>query len=1041
MKKQALSLAACIAAGYPGLSSAIGLGDIKSTSHLNQPLNARIELLSTTPKEAKQISVRLAPAEVFNRIGIERPAYLNSLRFSASMQNGKPVILVSSTQAINEPFVNFLLEVSWPQGQLLKEYTILLDPPVLVQGGNIAGNAATVRAEPKGTGVVNRTPQNAPAINNKPAYDLAGKMPPPVGSSSVVANNRAQQARQTSPATTTYRVRSGDTLSRIATRTKPRGVTSDQMMLALFRANPDAFRRNNINYLNAGAVLNVPSLGDAQRTNSAEAKRVVLKHYAEWKKFRSNVAGKTIPQKQANKTSTPPAKQASSTAQKTPPTQNNRLEVMGSKSSAQVATAGAGDSKVSAAAQANLANLRKQLAVAREALVTKKRENTELKSRVTELESLLNKKNRLIELKNQQLAKAQNNLKTAQNASTPPPSTPPKTTEGNGVSQPPAASTSSLNRATTNSNQNPAVSPLAQAQGTAGNAQPPAANQVANQVANQANTNAGQINRAVQEPPVGNEAEQEMALSPAQLAQKRREAMEQEASENADPFKPEKENSLLDFLASPIVAAAGAGSILLLLLGWLLLSRRKPEQDKAAKDVALDDESFDKIDAGLAEKDDFSFDDDQFNDSAQKAFEDELKSADLDKPKHASSSNTSNTAELDEEDDILQEADVYIVYGLHDQAETELKKAIKDRPEKLEYRHKLLENYLASNNKDAFDQQAEAFLKVDGANKDALWKKIVEMGRKISPDNTLYQAEGVASSSDKPSENGGLGIAAAAVGGAAVAAATSAVASSNKESETVEPTIDDDIDLLAMEDDLNVDALLESESNDSQAIDTPPALIDATDSEKNTSSVQTPSEPSIDDISLNFDDLEDDLGDMDFDGFDDSFSLDDLEKELDQGVSTRDKGSTKPEEAALFDEATDQDNIIMDFDNILPDSELQQDVVNSEPQFESDDLELANLSLEVGSNDGIGKILPEDTPYTSNAEADSALDDNVLSFLDLSEDEFDLQDAHISTKLDLARAYLDMGDIEGARSTLEEVMVEGSDAQKQEAEQLLHQTG
>ena len=92
------------------------------------------------------------------------------------------------------------------------------------------------------------------------------------------------------------------------------------------------------------------------------------------------------------------------------------------------------------------------------------------------------------------------------------------------------------------------------------------------------------------------------------------------------------------------------------------------------------------------------------------------------------------------DDDILQEADVYIVYGLHEQAEAELKKAIKSRPEKLEYRQKLLENYLASDNKVAFDQQAEILNPLQGHNKKKIWEKVIEMGFKINPKNPLYQA-------------------------------------------------------------------------------------------------------------------------------------------------------------------------------------------------------------------------------------------------------------------------------------------------------------
>ena len=128
VNKQALSLAVVIAGAYPAASNALGLGDIESNSHLNQPLQARIELLAASPADTNQLQVRLASPDVFKRVGVARPSFLNNLQFTPTTQGGKPVILVTSDAPIQEPFVNFLLEVSWPQGQLLKEYTVVLYP-------------------------------------------------------------------------------------------------------------------------------------------------------------------------------------------------------------------------------------------------------------------------------------------------------------------------------------------------------------------------------------------------------------------------------------------------------------------------------------------------------------------------------------------------------------------------------------------------------------------------------------------------------------------------------------------------------------------------------------------------------------------------------------------------------------------------------------------------------------------------------------------------------------------------------------------------
>ena len=394
MNKQALSLAVCIAGAYPLNSGAIGLGDIRSSSHLNQPLNAKIELLSISTQEAQQIQVKLASVDVFNRVGIDRPAYLNSLKFTSSIQNGKPVILVSSQQAIKEPFLNFLLEVSWPQGQLLKEYTVLLDPPVLMQSASaLENNAAAIRAEPKATGFVKRAPQNNENIpTSDPATQSVKLSTPPH------LTNKAN-APQPLKTKSKYRVKSGDTLYKVAARVKTGGVSTDQMMLALFRANPNAFRNGNINSLKAGTTLAVPSSDQAQAIATNTAQQAVRKHYTEWKQFRKKLAGQPVAQQPLSIPTPATTKTGSNTGTDT--SQTAHLTVMGSSSKSEVSK------EVAAVGKAQIAKLEKQLSLAQESLLSKKRENTELRSRVTDLKSLLEQKDRLITLKNTQLAQLQ----------------------------------------------------------------------------------------------------------------------------------------------------------------------------------------------------------------------------------------------------------------------------------------------------------------------------------------------------------------------------------------------------------------------------------------------------------------------------------------------------------------------------------------------------------------------------------------------------------------------------------------------------------
>ena len=169
MNKKALSLAVYIAISYPSATLALGLGEIESVSNLNQPFKAKIGLLSVGDANVGALKVKVASPSVFSRVGIERPNFLNGLRFRSAMENGKPVILVSSSQPVKEPFINFLLEVSWPKGQLLKEYTVLLDPPVLMQPGtSIASNTVSCSATFNSSAFITPSDCNSPSPHNGP---------------------------------------------------------------------------------------------------------------------------------------------------------------------------------------------------------------------------------------------------------------------------------------------------------------------------------------------------------------------------------------------------------------------------------------------------------------------------------------------------------------------------------------------------------------------------------------------------------------------------------------------------------------------------------------------------------------------------------------------------------------------------------------------------------------------------------------------------------------------------------------------------------
>src|SRR5580698_1729705 len=154
-----LMLLACLLS--PSLSWALGLGEIHLNSSLNQPMNAEIDLLAASPDELTALRATLAGRDAFTRYGIDRPAFLSTLTFKVGKgKDGRDALLVRSTDSIPEPFVTFLVDVNWARGHLMREYTVLLDPPVYTPGEN-AGSSAPVTAPSTAS---TSSPQTSPSV-------------------------------------------------------------------------------------------------------------------------------------------------------------------------------------------------------------------------------------------------------------------------------------------------------------------------------------------------------------------------------------------------------------------------------------------------------------------------------------------------------------------------------------------------------------------------------------------------------------------------------------------------------------------------------------------------------------------------------------------------------------------------------------------------------------------------------------------------------------------------------------------------------------
>jgi pilus assembly protein FimV len=260
---------------------ALGLGDIRLNSALNEPLDAEIELVGAAPDELTSLRATLANPETFTRYGLERSAFLTRIEFKVGQgRDGRPALLVRSRESVPDPFLTLLVDVNWSRGRLLREYTMLLDPPVYTPGAEQAANAPVSapqagETETPRSGSVQRAPE--PPAPAAPPPSPASRAPE--GPSDVSAGSSSS-----------YTVRTNDTLWRIASGLKP-GATSDvnRMMLAIYRSNPEAFS-GTINDMRAGAILRLPSDTEFEAVDSSEASAEVRRQYAEWRANRGIAA-------------------------------------------------------------------------------------------------------------------------------------------------------------------------------------------------------------------------------------------------------------------------------------------------------------------------------------------------------------------------------------------------------------------------------------------------------------------------------------------------------------------------------------------------------------------------------------------------------------------------------------------------------------------------------------------------------------------------------------------------------------------------------
>ena len=425
MRKLALALVPLILLRSTSVF-ALGVGDIELHSALNQPLNAEIRLLSATPAEIQGLTVTLAPDAAFINAGVDRLGLLSQLRFKVVQKpDGSHVIKVTSPQPIREPFLDFLVEVNWPNGRFIREYTVLLDFPVL-EGGKPAPLDAPVTgssspSSPKPSETTEDEPTSAqdsnPTVDAEPAVDAtntedaaSATVEDPVQASDQTSETpppSRKPARQTPQTATDGNygpIQRADTLWDIALKMRPdSSVSVSQVMVALAKNNPQAFFSNNVNNLMAGYILRLPPVDQIRAIPKEAAVREIAGQYQQWLSVQRG--GMAVP-------SAPDEGAAGETVEGASPPNKPSSGAQLKLTTPETAKTSAG--KKSPTDTSDVAALRKELTMALEAVDANLQENTELRERMAQLEQQIASMQRLLALKDSNLAALQNNRQNAQ---------------------------------------------------------------------------------------------------------------------------------------------------------------------------------------------------------------------------------------------------------------------------------------------------------------------------------------------------------------------------------------------------------------------------------------------------------------------------------------------------------------------------------------------------------------------------------------------------------------------------------------------------
>ncbi|MBK7135496.1 MAG: FimV family protein [Rhodocyclales bacterium] len=639
-------------------ANAAGLGRITVLSALGQPLRAEVELTASR-EELSSLSARLAPHEAFKQAGIEFVPALGGIKLEIDKRtNGKPVIRLTTSQPINEPFLDLLIELNWTAGRLVREYTFLLDPaPEVLARKPVAPPVAKREAEPAAQPSPVASPKQPEVrADDKPQAETKPVEAKPVGEA---------QGRE---------IKKGEYLRKIAAESQYDGVSLDQMLVAIFRSNKDAFIGNNMHRMKAGKILNIPDRDTVAAVDTREARKTISAHTADFNAYRqklaSAAAGAEAPKEGAAQ-QVATGKIEAKVEDKAPPPAETKDQLKVSKSEA---------AKDVRAAQGKIAALE-------EDLVAKDKALKEAQSRQADLEKNLKELQKLVELKNQSLAELQ------------------KQAEAKAVPAPEV--------------KKPEVPAPAKAPETVPAVPAPA-------VAEKPAEKPAEPAKPVDSEKPAEAAKPDVAAKPTE-APKPVEAPKP-APKKAVPPPPLPEPDFIDELMDN-PAILGGGALVLGLLGFIGYRQRLKKKQQEGS------ESPPTTTANLTANSVFGATGGQSVDTTGSSMATDFSQASI------------SAIDADEGVDPVAEADVYMAYGRDAQAEEILLDALKTDPTRTAIHVKLLEIYAGRKNNKQFETLAsDLYAQSGGVGGD--WEKAAAMGLKLDPANPLY---GGGTAGDKPS--------------------------------------------------------------------------------------------------------------------------------------------------------------------------------------------------------------------------------------------------------------------------------------------------